>query len=158
MPLFPGKMVDWVPVDIAASTITEILVPGPYNTDTKDGRQKGRYSVHNIVNPHQIEWRELVTMLQETRHSQLPKLEEISMKAWVERLSALADKGLSPDEVPGLKLLQFFEKMVDDEGQSKFFETGKTREISKSLRDLGPYCKEWLLASFDVWRKDGFLV
>ena len=73
------------------------------------------------------------------------------MEEWVRRLNAQAEKKLSPDELPGLRLLQFFERMVEEKSGSKVFETTKTVETSKSLRDLGPFSAEWLEKSFEAW-------
>lgn len=74
------------------------------------------------------------------------------MKEWVRRLNTQAEKKISPEELPGLRLLQFFEKMGDEEEcGSRVFETGRTVEISESLRALGPFCGEWLERSFESW-------
>lgn len=77
------------------------------------------------------------------------------MKEWVRRLNAQAEMKVSPEELPGLRLLQFFEKMVDEKGGSKVFETTKTVDVSKSLRELRPFCEEWLERSFEAWGMRG---
>lgn len=139
--MFPKRTIDWVPVDVAASTMTDILL-----SDTPENET--RYAVHNIVNPHAVKWEELVSMIQaSTTH----KLEEIDMKEWVRCLNLQAENKYSPDELPGLRLLQFFEQMANENGESKVFETAKTLEVSRSLRDLGPFCGEWLELSLKAW-------
>ncbi len=80
------------------------------------------------------------------------------MEEWVQRLTSLSENGASPDEIPGLRLLQFFESMVlekDEEG--KVFETGKTRGISKNLRACGGFNQKWVDGNVRVWREVGFL-
>jgi hypothetical protein len=162
LPRFEAKSVDWIPVDIAASTISDILLtPKPKATSMTKG-EGGEYNVHNITNPHPIPFSSLLTMLQSSLSSSHPSnpstLEIISMKEWVARLNTLADKGTDPAEVPGLKLLQFFENMADeDEGESKIFETEKTRVVSGALRDCGAFCGEWIEDNVRVWREGGFL-
>ena len=162
LPRFEGKSVDWIPVDIAASTISDILLsPKPKATSMSKG-EGGEYNVHNITNPHPIPFSSLLTMLQSSlsssNSSNPSTLEIISMKEWVARLNGLADKGMDPAEVPGLRLLQFFENMADgDEGESKIFETQKTSGISASLRDCGAFCGEWIEGNVRVWREGGFL-
>jgi len=65
------------------------------------------------------------------------------------------------DELPGLKLLQFFKNMAESEkggGEvSRVFETVKTREISDALRDVDPFCGKWVGCNFKVWKESGFL-
>lgn len=193
IPIFPGKLVDWVPVNTAASVITEVLLSShEYGKEPhQDGRNRKDialplYKLHNIVNSRSITWEEVVQMLQK-QNSNLQPLEEITMTAWVRRLTLLADKGFSGDEIPGLRLMHFFEGMAaagagssstsdsasDDTAtrakcmrdcdtmgnsgeNSKIFDTTKTREVSASLRQLGPFCEEWIDRSVDVWKEQGF--
>jgi hypothetical protein len=159
LPRFEGKSVDWIPVDIAASTISDILLsPKPKAASMSVGKG-GEYNVHNITNPHPIPFSSLLTMLQSSlSSSNSSNLEIVDMKDWVARLNGLADRGMDPAEVPGLRLLQFFENMVDqDEGESRVFETEKTRGLSASLVDCGAFCGEWIEGNVRVWREGGFL-
>jgi hypothetical protein len=98
LPRFEGKSVDWIPVDIAASTISEILLaPKPKPTSMSKG-EGGEYNVHNITNPHPIPFSSLLTMLQPLLSSSNHPhpLEIIDMKAWVARLNSLVDRGMDP--------------------------------------------------------------
>jgi hypothetical protein len=162
LPIFEGKNVDWIPVDIAASTISDILLSTKPRVTSMSKEEEGEYSVHNITNPHPVPFSSLLTMLQSSLSSSHPSnpsnLEIISMKDWVARLNGLADRGMDPAEMPGLRLLQFFENMADeDEGASKVFETEKTRVLSASLRGCGTFCGEWIEGNVKVWREGGFL-
>lgn len=155
LPLFPGKMVDWVPVDIAAQTISDVLLHEPSSPSAENG-----YAVHNIVNPNLIEWFELVEMLQSSSLAD-NGLEEVDMKEWVSRLNTLANTGISSTALPGLKLLHFFESMLDEEEGhvvSKVFETGKSRGVSKALSECGAMRGEWIGMNVGRWREGGFLV
>lgn len=156
IPAFPGKCVDWVPVDVAASTITDLLT-SPSSLENEDGREK--YEVHNIVNPKRIKWEELVEMLQDVALGEKgKKMEVVSMKAWVGKLTGLADAGVSPDEVPGLKLLQFFENMVQDgKEEERVFETGKTEAVSGALKRCEAFNNVWVRKNVGVWMEGGFL-
>ncbi|KAK0122143.1 hypothetical protein ONS95_010404 [Cadophora gregata] len=211
LPLFPEKKVDWIPVDIAARTITDILLssspvlplegalPGTQIGCQDEKNESKIYNVHNIVNPHSIPWSSLIAMLQSQRQIQntsssttttssstsspLPPLEEISIKEWTRRLVALSSQPSSshptststsitptptPTPIPGLRLLHFFEAMAAAEGgteaegerkggQSKIFETGKTRAISEALRECEAFKEEWVRSNLEVWRESGFL-
>jgi thioester reductase-like protein len=154
IPVFADKVVDWIPVDVAAKSISEVLL----SSAKSQPEEENKYSVHNVVNPHSIPWTDLVTMLQASS-SNSGKLEVVSMTEWVSRLSALSST-LSPDELPGLKLLQFFEIMAESEGegeQLRLFETEKTRGISEGLRECQPFCQEWIEGNLKVWKEKGFL-
>ena len=150
IPVFEEKMVDWIPVDVAARSIGEVLLS---SREVEDG-----YKVHNIVNPNSIPWSDLLPMLQVS--DKTSELEILPMSEWVARLSALSSE-LSPDELPGLKLLQFFENMAASEVEggekSIVFETGKTRSVSEALRECPPFCREWIERSLEVWKENGFL-
>ncbi|KAF4627482.1 hypothetical protein G7Y89_g10673 [Cudoniella acicularis] len=146
IPTFLSKSVDWIPVDIAAATITDILL-------TKNLDSESKYEVHNIVNPHPIPWSSLIHMLQ----SQRKDLQEIPMGTWVKRLNTFLESGMNADELPGLRLLQFFEGMAGDESESKVFKTGKTQKISASLRGCEAFCEDWLRGNLRVWGESGFL-
>lgn len=203
IPELVGNLVDWIPVDIAARAIGEILMAGRTEgevattivgevepVDLEDQSGSGRlstnmtgpltptscslsdtttttthYTVHNIVNPNPIPWSTLITYLQSSL--QLPTtttittssssssspLPSISMRSWVSRLSSLPDSS----SVLGLRLLQMFESMVDDESDSKIFDTRKSREISRALRDCPPFCRAWVDANVRRWRECGFM-
>ena len=76
------------------------------------------------------------------------------MKEWVARLEKL---GETREDVPGLRLLGFFEGMAEGEEENKKFETKKTQGVSTALRECGPFCGEWLRGNVGVWREIGFL-
>lgn len=147
LPLFPGKSVDWVPVDVAAGTITDILLQAERSEDpitseeiktVENVNEKGKkeiYNVHNIVNPSSISWSELVARLQDIRtKSGLDKVQEISMKEWTERLVALSSSTTTSTSnlptIPGLRLLQFFEDMAAAEAapsETKINQAGRPK-------------------------------
>jgi hypothetical protein len=161
IPVFEGKTIDWIPVDIAAATVTDVLLSASSSPPKRsDAKEQEKYSVHNIVNPRSIRWVELVSMLQDigAKEGQGERMEEVSMAEWVKRLGKLADEGMNTDELPGLKLLQFFENMAEGrEEESKLFETGKSREISQVLRECQSFCSEWVSQNLNKWKETGFL-
>lgn len=169
IPDLPGKIVDWVPVDVAAATVQELLtrsISMPISSpEIYEEEREGKYEVCNIVNPTPIPWAQLVAMLQATYRNQNSdsvvgdkELEVVSMKTWVARLNKLSEQGMSVDEIPGLKLLGFFDEMAGDEEASKVFETAKTTAASLALRGCGEFCGEWIEGNMGVWRREGFVV
>ena len=143
------RQVDWIPVDFAAGTITDLL--------THQSTEK--YSVHNIVNPHPISWSALLTMLKKGKlTSETTMLKEVSMQEWVRRLNELASKDdLHESEVSGLKLLQFFEDMVLQKEEVGRFSTEKTFNISNAVRSCPEVCQEWIDLYIKQWKRSGFL-
>lgn len=171
IPTFTSRSVDWVPIDVAAHCISELLFQEESTKRKTKGKQKQTqeskdledggsvYTVHNIVNPHPISWPSLLSILQSS--IKCGPIEEVPISEWVRRLNSLVDEGLTATDLPGLRLLGFFERLAEDEGEGggreRIFETGKTREMSHSLRDCGPVCKEWIQSMLDVWRRNGFI-
>lgn len=155
--------VDWIPIDLAARTITETL--------TQQSREL--YTVYHVVNPHWTPWSELVRMLQDSLllHSSSTtttattetqqRMDEISMQEWTRKLYELAASGGGEDvkHVPGFKLLHFFEDIAAD-GDSqplRTFVTTKTAQGSDALRRCPPLQKEWLDLYVRQWMASGFI-
>jgi hypothetical protein len=171
VPDLPGKMVDWIPVDVAAQSIVEILTH-PRHASAQLGQSRPTYTVHNIVNPQSVPWTDIVQMLQRSDAIGPRKaLRTITMLEWVALLNKAADDGISPDELPGLRLLGFFQDMAarttthgkgrvgageaDASPSSIVFDTRKSRDISPTLAACQGYCSEWLEASMKKWREEG---
>jgi hypothetical protein len=172
IPSFSTKQVDWIPINIAAAAICDIVLshscfpiaiqsPSPPTTPVSESDgYKTDYSVHNITNPNPISWSEFVRQLRDATGTDEMTLPTVSMKEWLKRLVAVIDL---PDEVPGLRLLQFFENMADAESSEKetqthySFETGKTQEISNALRACKEFNGEWLKDYVAAWKSMGFI-
>jgi len=152
-PSMPNELVDWIPVNIAASCISSLLLAPSETT----------YSVHNIVNPHPITWDSMLSLLQ-TCTSLLPIM---PVKEWTKRLAEVVETMESETEVPvrGLTLPSFFEEMTkqQDRGVSgslvkaKVFETKKTEGVCAELRDCRAVDGEWVERWVGSWRKEGFV-
>lgn len=152
IPMFPKKIVDWVPVDIAGSCISEILTTNNLGVMSR----RGVFEVHNIVNPHAVPWEQLIDML-EVANSM--NLERTTMADWTRRLKSLSEQ--DSVTLPGSRLLHYFEGMARDDQTApilRIFETSKTAEISKSLKNLKPLGQELVMKFVDAWKKEGFLL
>jgi len=169
VPDFPGKMIDWIPVNIAGQSVVEILTHLQYPNSSLDsssgiGERSHAYVVHNIVNPHRVRWSEVIAMLQHNSIvSKGKQLQIVSMVEWVKLLNRAADEGMSADELPGLRLIEFFEDMAASASQSGdtegsiVFDTAKSQMISPALAACESYRVEWLDASIRRWKEDGFI-
>ncbi|RDW87990.1 hypothetical protein BP6252_00022 [Coleophoma cylindrospora] len=98
MPLFDeSHTVNWLPVDACARAVESIII----NDSTE------RYTVNNLAHPKPIGWSALLDLLAEVSGKTFAR---IPIAEWVASLETLAE-GSSVD-VPGIKLLGFFQQMA----------------------------------------------
>lgn len=166
--------IDWLPVDLAAEVIGEVLLrkdsTEPENMgETNDVK---RYMEFNIVNPRPVAWEDVLEMVQSqlrpasaittTEKGTVIGLKEVSLAQWVTLLVAAGDEDMSAEELPALKLLPFFERMVSEEGKSEgrrsdLFDTTTTMALSPALQNCPPFTEEWVGRSVEWWRRTGYL-
>lgn len=157
LPLLKGVAVNWIPINVAAESIADVLFHGFEEGD--------RYTVHNIVNPKPITWKHLVDMLQMVvgaTNIGSEKIEEVVMSEWVKKLNGMM-VGSNVEKLPGLRLLGFLDGMAEDEerleasAELKVFETTGTEKVSRALKEceaIGSGCvRGWI----EQWKKDGFI-
>lgn len=118
LPSLPSTTVNWLPVDVCASSITSALFTATTTTEPP------AYTVHNLVNPSTISWSTFLSALAAATTSQsspsgpsTPAFETVSIRDWVTMLEKAADDDEGrqhgeEEEVPGLKLLGFFQDMA----------------------------------------------
>ncbi|TAQ85312.1 hypothetical protein B7494_g6372 [Chlorociboria aeruginascens] len=162
IPLFKEKTVDWIPVDVAANSIAEVLLSRPSSSTANEAKKKQGYEVHNIVNPHSIPWARFLDFLDAATAERAElRMARASMREWVTALASHSDSDIG--SLPGLRLLAIFEDMaaLDEappEGRAQLrYETGKSETWSKSLRTCGAVCEEWVCKTMGVWRGKGFV-
>ncbi|KAK0376729.1 male sterility protein [Colletotrichum limetticola] len=140
MPTLQTK-VDWLPVDFCAEAIGDAVVHNIAETS---------YAVCNLINPSAISWEQLVDMLEDSSGR---KIQHVSMREWVSRLEATAEsKSLGVKELPAMKLLGFFQSMVDGNGNGEGVEF-VAGSVEKGRRIGVDMVKRWL----EVWRETGHL-
>ena len=153
IPTFSGRVVDWLPVDVAAGVITDLVLDPPHQDISES------YTVHNIVNPRRIQWSALLSIVQDAISSAGGKpLEQISIQEWTRRLS---DQDSTNSELikhlPALRLLSFFEGMLSEEEEKpRLFNTKKTERLSKTLRASAPINRELMELYMRRWEESGF--
>jgi thioester reductase-like protein len=147
IPLLPNTSVDWIPVDIAAQVITDIL-----SHEFQD-----LYTTHNIVNPHPITWDTFITLLQKAMRQHGNYMREVSMSEWVGSLQRIQEMGHESEEIVGLKLLEFFQSMIDDDTSGKKFNTSNTEEVSAALRNCSVMSQQLVETYVSSWKQSQFL-
>ncbi|GAB7353493.1 hypothetical protein MBLNU459_g3943t1 [Dothideomycetes sp. NU459] len=137
MPTFASQSVNWLPVDICAGAISTVLA-SPATHD---------YTVHNLVNPSAISW---YTFLDALETASETEFERVSMGEWVERLQRASEEGA---DIPGAKLLGFFEGMAQTEEGESTFDTSKTAALVPRLAACSAMDTELLTLYLCKWRE-----
>ena len=131
--------VAWIPVDITAKIIIDLLF-----SDLKDEQLPAVWTkYHNIVNPQPGVWEALVPAI--TKHFD-NKVEPVSFGTWFEALKATASRTDDVAKNPGIKLLEFFEQMATA-GAEIELETELTVKKSPAMSGLVAVGPEWM----EIW-------
>ncbi|KAH9907809.1 male sterility protein [Xylariomycetidae sp. FL2044] len=139
MPSLPpsSTVVNWLPVDVCAATSASILLAPE--------QQQPLYTVSNLTHPQPIDWGRYLDLISDVS---MRDFERVSMADWVSRLEKLAEQD---QEIPGLKLLGFFQEMAKGEGSEAL------EFVCERVEGLEPLNSRLVKGWFEVWRKDGFL-
>ncbi|GAD96178.1 NRPS-like enzyme, putative [Paecilomyces variotii No. 5] len=153
LPVSLGTMgtIDWIPVDLMASIITELSVQG--------GRKPtSPLSVYNLVNPRPAQWSSLLPAVQE--HLGGPaKVKVVALSEWIRELekSAALNHGYITDDNPAVKLLAFYKSLLKSEenGESmatSLYQVTGLEKDSSVARYLQPVSADWIRLWIDQWR------
>ena len=136
----PGQdTIPWIPVDITASIIVDLLL-----SDIKDGVSNvGWTKYHNVVNPQPGSWEALVPAITKQFDD---KVEQVSFKIWFEALKAAASRTDDLAKNPGIKLVEFYEKMTTASIEVEL-QTEQTLDRSPAMGELRAVGPEWM----EIW-------
>lgn len=135
---------DWVPVDIVAGTISELVAGRPQATD-----DLFRAEVYHIANPWVTTWTDIVGDVARLLNSD-GRIEVVPLQVWVKTLRDRSTEQASVEDVPALKLIDFFD-MILNKANPNMLETTKTRKASKTLASVPPVQTEWLSNWMRQW-------
>ncbi|CAG8396619.1 unnamed protein product [Penicillium salamii] len=118
--------VQWVPVDITAKVITDIVRSRRATQDDE------RCAAFHIVNPETADWQSLLPAVIEYFDA-----EPVPLTQWTQTLESF----VSPTEMdlqdkPALKILDFFRTIAMGDESGPWTETTKAQEASNALRQL----------------------
>ncbi|MCJ1242991.1 hypothetical protein MMC30_000187 [Trapelia coarctata] len=135
--------ITWIPVDILANIIVELIVSDCASTAE-------RWTVfHNLENPHPTTWQGLLPAVR----SRFPAdAKVIPYETWLRALQDSADS-TTEDEVsanPAVKLLDFFEGLAKSEGVPEM-STEETARRSEAMAGLGPVEGKWVERWMEGW-------
>ena len=141
-----GKLqdIDWIPIDILSTIMTELALQpsvgiGP---DTQ---------VYHTVNPKLTTWSSLLPFI---RAEMGGEVKVTSMAAWTQKLRASASSFTTVQDIaanPALKLIDFYESLLNAEKAPARLETVKTAEASPLLSSVGPVKGEWVANWMRQW-------
>jgi hypothetical protein len=132
------EAVDWIPVDVLALIMLELVK----NTLRQNGM---RTMVYNLVNPRTTIWSALVPNVQKI--AGIEKL--VALREWVEILeqSSLESNGAIVERNPALKLLDFMRGLSLKEGPSNgrsMYEVKALLRDSQQASELTKVTVEWM--------------
>lgn len=137
-----GGGIDWVPVDKMSETAVQLLEHRLSTQDTIG------LDVFHLVNPRKSKWVDVAPVVQEHFQGQGVIADIVSFEDWLTKLKTLAGGASSADQLPGLKLLDFFNGMATANSTPRSFQTAKTETKSSTLALLEPIgptdLKRWL--------------
>lgn len=141
-----GQMntVDWIPVDLLAKVVVELAV----NAASSKGNDAAA-AVFHAANPRQNTWDKLVPIIARG----LPDdVEVVSLETWVQALRETADGENHEAQNPAVKLVDFFESLVDNKDKEPFLlDTKRASAVSETLAGLEPVKEEWVDRWMTQW-------
>jgi thioester reductase-like protein len=157
--LGPSDIVDWIPVDIAAHVVVDLLQSGSENALASRSMKKARREARffHIVNPRRTSWSNI---LPDIRTCLSDATREISIEEWVDCLksSAKGRDGALKDEIanPALKLMDTFDHIQDrairfPDARSAILDTKKTATMSSTLASLEAVNEKWMNLWLRQW-------
>ncbi|KAH0292109.1 acetyl-CoA synthetase-like protein, partial [Aureobasidium sp. EXF-3399] len=111
--------IDWVPVDVAAATICELISAG---SAIREACQ-----VYNIVNPQTTSWTELLPQLAAYRG-----LKRVALPDWVGLLEKHIQSGPGKN-IPAMSLVDFFESAYENGKKKPLVDCSKSLALSPAL-------------------------
>jgi thioester reductase-like protein/acyl-coenzyme A synthetase/AMP-(fatty) acid ligase len=140
-------IVDWVPTDAAAKVLLDIC-------ETRlQTQEKQKLDTFHLVNPCITHWKGLVPAIVEFYSGQTPSpaMKIVEFEDWLLTLQSLPVTEENMREVPGIKLLDFYQGLAQEEGSLPRMDTHRTVEASETLGGLAAvdsglmvnWCRQW---------------
>jgi thioester reductase-like protein len=145
-PDLDGTM-QWVPVDAAAASISELLHIG------NEANTPESYPVYHIDNPVGQPWKEMSPVL--ARAIGIPSDGIVPYRHWLRRITR---SPLQESENPAIRIVHWLDS--DYERMScggLILDTTKTKEHSKTMASLGPVSPAVVEGYVRAWKEMGFL-
>lgn len=133
-----GSVVDWVPVDVLADIVSDLVDAVERYGSSPSTR------LWNVVNPHTTTWDKLLPAVKRVAP------EMVSVDEWLARLEKTRESSTHIlDRNPGVKLVEFYKGMLTGGGPK--FSTNNLVSDSTAAANLGPVTQENMLSWMKVW-------
>lgn len=138
-----GNVVDWIPVDVQASIIVDAIHSAVKNGPTDHAR------AYNMVNPEHVLYTSLLKAIEQGLGGPKP----VSLQDWVDALKKHdATSREELEKFPGLKLVDFYESMIPEEGMfSTPYVHDELKRESKTMANIKPVNDEAMSAWLRQW-------
>ena len=168
LPADLGKMndIDWVPVDLLADCISDIVKSSQANSGIE---QKGASQVYHILNPKVVSWQYLLPIVQQ----QTGVSRTVPLRDWIELVrnqpgvEEVLTSSTETKPNPAKKILQFYEGLDlsgkgdtnatdqasarDEDGRISRYALRNMASISDNFRRLEPVSNTWTAKWVDGW-------
>ncbi|RAH43033.1 NRPS-like enzyme [Aspergillus brunneoviolaceus CBS 621.78] len=129
--------VDWVPIDTAARSITQIIL-ARCGVDSLCSAPARHTKVYHIVNPHTSPWDSLAQVASRACNAKI-----IPLRDWIQSLERrLSDPNMAQttlQDMPAASLMDFFAALANSQGWVRPpADTSNAQKYSAALRGLGP--------------------
>lgn len=140
--------IDWIPIDLLSTIIAELALHSA-------SAPKRRTQVFHTVNPSIVSWNSLLPAIQNELG---PDVKVVPFKKWLQTLRASAREATTEETLeanPAVKLIDFYEDLLDDGNTTPKLETTETEMASPGLRAVGPVQGEWMMKWIRQWNGNG---
>ena len=160
--MLPGTLgamdrIDWLPVDLLGDMLVETISRKRAIVSTTDCSSDGGVPVPpaeflHFVNPHHVEWSDVVSELASHMTSR-PRV--VSYDTWLQTLTGASEQHADEvEDVPAIKLLDFFQDIGRCDAKRPTFSTNMTEQACPNLRNGGPVSVDWILLWMKQWGVD----
>ncbi|KAK6004847.1 hypothetical protein QM012_007626 [Aureobasidium pullulans] len=145
-----GRM-DWIPVDILAKAVVEILLGNRVKTgrDSPMASDKRKSQFVHLLNPHEADWQDILPHVQSSLDKEL---QVVAYEEWLSDLQASAEQKHTESN-PAVKLIDFFED--NRHALKPKFSTINSQEMSETLSSLRPVNGQWMKLWMKQWGLTG---
>ena len=161
--------VDWVPSDILADSVVEVL------SNVANVPKEGSIHVYNMINPSVTQWshlaptiRSFVTDQQQQQHRKQDGFGTVPYQSWFATIKQISQDLNKPvdsqstkehvelvEKFPAIQLIPFFQSLAEmsqaTSETERSFSTDRVRKASKNLEHLGPIRAEWMVKWMKEW-------
>lgn len=135
---------DWIPVDLLATALSESLLPG------SSPRRTGQTRYMHFVNPKKAYWSDMAHALS-TKLDPDRKLEVVAFTDWLDSLAQASEKSIVIDDTPAIKLIDFLREIAHHSLERPSFSTISTEGFSPTLSRMLPVSMEWMELWLNQW-------